>query len=214
MHHDTNLSRFSPSGPFTNALLHNTEITALIRDTEPHERGLFSTRPGNPSNIRTSTKSGSIVENTASRRTTSYDAPSQSSVVARVLGSDLLRKIQSSGQESKRDRRVNIDILLQGAEKLCAAFPLEGASTRINAIRDRHDLLVTSIKHWDDKLGRQQLNLNSIKEPASAQYDANTNSPSDDLKAEEEAILKLESKKADLEARVAALEHDLDHLRV
>ncbi|KFY34136.1 hypothetical protein V495_08206, partial [Pseudogymnoascus sp. VKM F-4514 (FW-929)] len=39
---------FPPPKIFTNALLASHDITALIRDTEPHERALFSVPPPPP----------------------------------------------------------------------------------------------------------------------------------------------------------------------
>ena len=38
----TPLPRFLPPRIFTNAILHSPDITALIRDTEAHERALFT----------------------------------------------------------------------------------------------------------------------------------------------------------------------------
>jgi DASH complex subunit Spc34 len=120
-------SRFPPPKIFTNALLGNHEITTLIRDTEPHERALFSIDP-NAKALPTQRRSN--------RRTTTFTSdenrgpipfnagPRKQSAVARVLGSDMLHEIESYGGNATNRRPegskgVNVEVILKGAEKLC-----------------------------------------------------------------------------------------------
>lgn len=119
--------RFPPPRIFTNALLGSHDITALIRDTEGHERALFQVDPS----VKTH---GS--QRRATRRGTTFPAESESesmasriystrknrnqSAVAQVLGSDMMEEIRRSAGTSSRGRgEVNVEVLLRGAEILC-----------------------------------------------------------------------------------------------
>lgn len=124
-------SRFPPPRIFTNSLLNSPDITALIRDTEAHERALFQPDPAvkssNPSQKR-ATRRGTTFqpetekkESMASRIYAAKDNRNQSAV-ARVLGSDMMEEIKRSTGTSTRGPRgeVNIEVLLRGAEILCS----------------------------------------------------------------------------------------------
>jgi hypothetical protein len=113
---------------FTNALLGSHDITALIRDTETHERALFQSNPS---------VKASNAQKRATRRATQFQPESETesmasriysarnnrnnSAVARVLGSDMMDEIKRSARTSTNGSRgeVNIDVLLKGAEILC-----------------------------------------------------------------------------------------------
>ena len=127
----TQINRFPPPKIFTNALLGHHEITILIRDTEPHERALFFVDPvAAPSNpIHPAIRRRTIFtgeENDTFGRRNLFDrthSKSQSSV-ARVLGGDMLHQIQLSSRSATRQKNsnsgsVDIEVLLQGAERLC-----------------------------------------------------------------------------------------------
>jgi hypothetical protein len=125
-HTSTNTARFPPPRIFTNALLGSHDITALIRDTESHERALFQTDPSVKSSQRRATRRGTIFpaeaegESMASRIYSARNNRNQSAV-ARVLGSDMMEEIKRSAGTSTRGSRseVNVDVLLRGAEILC-----------------------------------------------------------------------------------------------
>lgn len=121
-------SRFPPPKIFTNALLGNHEITTLIRDTEPHERALFSLDPQAkfvPTQHRSKRRTTTfpIEEN---NRLASFNVRSRKqSAVARVLGTHMQQEIESHGgrarnQKSGGLRGIDVEILLEGAEKLCS----------------------------------------------------------------------------------------------
>lgn len=210
---------FAPSKPFTNALLHNQEITALIRDTEPHERGLFSLDPNSRNGIGSSSARSQGADTTSRRRTAYGNTQSQPSAVARVLGNDMLRQIRSSNRDAGRGGGVDIEILLQGAERLCAAYQTPGTMDRIAALRQRHDKISTSIRSYEGQISQQQSSMNrfntgSVEEDVA--FDANDEIRmifnEQDLAAEDAAIKELEAKKKALEARVAGMERDLGGL--
>ena len=155
----------------------------------------------------------------ARRKTTHGGVQGHSTTVARVLGSEMLRKIQSSTQEGGRGRRVDIETLLQGAEKLCAVYHVPGTMDRINGIRTRHHSLSTSIADWEDKLTRQQSSMPRFGDAASRPgldeqaADELRTTVEDNLEVDEDVLQKLEAKKKALEGRIAALDRDLGGLR-
>jgi hypothetical protein len=113
---------------FTNALLGPHDITALIRDTEAHERALFQSDPmvkSSNSQRRATRRATQFqpeveAESMASRIYSARNNRNQSAV-ARVLGSDMMEEIKRSARGSGNGPRgeVNIDVLLKGAEILC-----------------------------------------------------------------------------------------------
>lgn len=135
------LCRFPPPKIFTNALIQPHDITTLIRDTEPHERALFSVQgssaPANAQDARAS----------RSRRATAFDVnahegsignsqygvrvPKSNAAIASLLGGNLAERIRQGaganvggryGHGSVHERakgEVDVDMLLNGAEKLC-----------------------------------------------------------------------------------------------
>lgn len=181
----------------------------LIRDTEPHERGLFSVDP----NIKSGRDYGS---ESIARRKAGRDEQYQSSVIAKVLGNDILMKLQSSNSNSGRSRRVDVEVLLQGAEKLSAVCEVLGSAERIANIRAQYDQLSSSIKRYEDKLSQQQASLNG----------GGSGSTGDDLRKQDfvahgditeedeiRVVKELENKKVALEARLAEMDRDLGGLR-
>ena len=124
--------RFTAPKIFANALIGNHEITNLIRDTEPHERALFSV---DPNTVNGSSSQRSIRRATAfpgdgngvtgRKSTYTRQDPRKQSAVAGVLGGEMLHEIQQSTRHATSQRNgggsgVNVEILLRGAEKLCA----------------------------------------------------------------------------------------------
>lgn len=123
---------------FTNALLAPHDITALIRDTEAHERALFSIAPPpvpNKSQIHqfSSSLSAPLQSSQQSRpalNPSSARQPRRHTAVAAVLGGDLYRRTRNGldpdstnryARPPARDRsNVDVELLLEGAEKLCA----------------------------------------------------------------------------------------------
>lgn len=123
---------------FANALLARHDITALIRDTETHERSLFSVAPpcvSSKSQGQQFTGSVSVSTNSGQQASTGHGTsssrqPKRNTAVATVLGGHLYRKIQNAstggdanagyGQARNTEKGdLDVDILLEGAEKLC-----------------------------------------------------------------------------------------------
>lgn len=206
-------------------MLFNQEITALIRDTEPHERALFSLDPTVTNNINSDSKSA-ISAAQSRRKTLAQAQQKQSSAVARVLGNDMLRQIQRSSRDSGRSRGVDVEVLLQGAERLSSVYAVAGLQDRIATLRSRLAQATESITYYEDHVAKQQAKLNRMNSGAdfdeysdpeepenTVNFTTTTMVSEEDMKAEEEAIKELEAKKKALEARVAGIEKDLGGLR-
>ncbi|RMZ89151.1 hypothetical protein DV736_g3623, partial [Chaetothyriales sp. CBS 134916] len=192
--------RFERPKIFTNALLGAHEITALIRDTEPYERSLFSLDPG------------------VGRPRPGPAPPAQQSAVARVLGPDMLSGIR----RSTRGRGVDVPVLLNGAEKLCEAYAVAGVPERIRAIRKRHQRIAASVEEHEEKVLQQQAKLHRLQAGA-AEDETETGDEDEaqgpttaarphDIDALEAEVAELEARKRLLEDRVAGMEKDLGGL--
>lgn len=151
--------------------------------------------------------------------------PRKQSAVARVLGHDMLREIQKSNGSASRTQtgRLDVEVLLRGAEKLCDVYPVPGASEKIASLRSRHRQISHSIAHYEEKVLKQQAKLDRINkvsdygqqdgdmEPSFDQAQEPTYTEAD-LNAEEQEIRELEQRKKTLEDRVAGMEKDLGGL--
>jgi hypothetical protein len=123
---------------FTNALLGQHDITTLIRDTETHERALFSVPPPPPPKAQDPSgnkRRTTVFQSQSAGPGLSADsvrAPRRNTAVAAVLGKDLVERIRRGGgggagsglgyQAYERGREkgeVDVEVLLEGAEKLC-----------------------------------------------------------------------------------------------
>lgn len=122
---------------FTNALLAPHDITALIRDTEPHERALFSIAPPpvpSKTQVQQYTSSVSASVNTDLPRPALAPAtarqPRRHTAVAAVLGRDIYQRTRNGNAAQQNSRYatsrsgdkqdLDVELLLHGAEKLCS----------------------------------------------------------------------------------------------
>ncbi|KAL2144957.1 hypothetical protein VTI28DRAFT_8301 [Corynascus sepedonium] len=248
---------FPPPKIFTNALLSNPDITSLIRDTEAHERALFSV-PAPPPPPQQSTATGRQIKpdpskhssrrqtvfNVAGGEVTTGPPPSSSrgagthtarrnTAVAAVLGGDLHAQIVRRGghqhqhQNQQGGGDVDIEVLLHGAEKLCAVYPLPGALERIPALRQKYAQQSATLAYYEGKVAEQQealerMNLERVLgEDEGEEGDGDeeegkegweTGMTEEDLRREEEEARALERKKRELQARLRAIESDLGGL--
>jgi DASH complex subunit Spc34 len=205
----------------------------LIRDTEPHERALFSL---DPNASKTVSRNGAAnatgvfaAERSVHGRKSIYPtAPSlKQSAVARVLGTDMLNEIrQSSGSAARSKGGVNVEILLRGAERLCEAYAVDGANDKIAAIRKRYQQISSSIVDCQERVSVQQSKLDRYHSGSGCSVNANAEIHPDgnheqdsvpvyteqDFEMEEAELHELEARKKALEVRVAGMEKDLGGL--
>ncbi|KIW61647.1 hypothetical protein PV05_01746 [Exophiala xenobiotica] len=211
---------FPPPKIFTNALLKDHEITTLIRDTEPHERALFTLDPtaiSRPRQQDATQPNGSL----QTRKSLFPNAhPVRQSAVTRLLGRDMLQEIRQSS--NKRDG-VNVEVLLRGAEKLCDVYAVAGVPEKIRALRNRYQEVAASLSSLEEKVSKQQSQLDrrnkSFEFDDEAENDLrNTDGDNtvmlteQDFQNEENEIRELEAKKKALEERVSGMERDLGGL--
>ncbi|WEW57569.1 hypothetical protein PRK78_003036 [Emydomyces testavorans] len=226
---------FPPPKMFVNALLRPHDITTLIRDTEAHERALFSTNPaagGVKYSQRRAARRGTIFPTEADKETMVsriYSAKNHrnQSAVARVLGGDMMEAIrQSANAPSNRTNRgeMNIDVLLRGAEMLCNVYPVAGAKEKISSLRQRHRDFSESIACLEERVADQAQQLDQMNHSnsyGSDYYHAEHSEPTkqhetditeEDIQRELEEIKELEIRKRLLEDRVSRMETDLGGL--
>ncbi|KAK4154301.1 hypothetical protein C8A00DRAFT_42891 [Chaetomidium leptoderma] len=238
---------FPPPKIFTNALLSHPDITSLIRDTETHERALFSVPPPPPP--PTTTRQNPDPPKPSSRRQTVFNVAAgevttgpppnstrtgptarRNTAVAAVLGGDLHAQIVRRGGGGAGDSRgggggdVDIEVLLHGAEKLCAVYPLPGALDRIPAQRQKYAQQSNTLAYYEGKVAEQQEALERMNMERSLdeeqEEDDNEDEGGDegvgmtqeDLRREEAEVRALDKKKRELQARLRAIESDLGGL--
>ncbi|MCJ1436436.1 hypothetical protein MMC27_005815 [Xylographa pallens] len=226
---------FPPPRRFTNALLHSHDITVLIRDTEAHERALFTVVPPdssssgiNLSSFRKSTVFDIGANGNGSRSTIgAYRGPRPTTAAGRILGGDLVSQIRSGGTSTGRDRtEVDVELLLTGAEKLCAVYPVEGAIDKIDSLRMRYKQLTSSIERYEARVAKQASQLEIMNQPKNYNDDKRYDNKDDeaphkqqpaeitveDIQREEAELKELEKKKRGLEDRVSGYERDIGGL--
>ncbi|KAL9122072.1 MAG: hypothetical protein Q9187_001373 [Circinaria calcarea] len=218
---------------FTNALVHPHDITVLIRDTEAHERALFTNAPAEPSAIgasKTKTRKSVAYGLSPSKerlkgRISSHGGSTRTAAVRMLLGGDVLDQLRKGGASGGRDRGdVNVDVLLTGAEKLC-----KGAAEKVSTLRTRYEQLSSSIARYETRVAKQALQLDQMNHPKEYTEDLNADDNEDkvvveptiqrhvranaeDIKREEEELRELEKKKRGLEDRVSGMDRDLGGL--
>ncbi|EPE03344.1 dash subunit spc34 [Ophiostoma piceae UAMH 11346] len=175
---------FPPPKVFTNALLYNEDITGLIRDTETHERALFSvpapakTAPEAPEAAAAAAAAAPDTATGARRRQTVFNvtggevttgppsarpsaAPRRQTAVAAVLGGDLHAQIEHRHSQ-KNGGDVDVNILLKGAEKLCSVYALPGALERIPVLRQKHAQQANTLIYYENKVAEQAQRLEEM----------------------------------------------------
>ncbi|ERT02684.1 hypothetical protein HMPREF1624_00985 [Sporothrix schenckii ATCC 58251] len=183
---------FPPPKVFTNALLYNDDITSLIRDTEAHERALFSVPAPLPAAKTTPAEAPStavsgagdsgagVAASSSKRRQTVFNvaagevttgppsarpsaAPRRQTAVAAVLGGDLHAQIgRRTGGGGGGGGDVDVNILLKGAEKLCTVYALPGALERIPVLRQKHAQQTSTLTYYEAKVAEQAQRLEGM----------------------------------------------------
>ncbi|KAL1899154.1 hypothetical protein Sste5346_003076 [Sporothrix stenoceras] len=180
---------FLPPKVFTNALLYNDDITSLIRDTEAHERALFSVpapppaakatlaetaaeaayKAGEADSAVPSSKRRQTVFNVAAGEVTTGPpsarpsaAPRRQTAVAAVLGGDLHAQIGRRIGGGSGGGDVDVNILLKGAEKLCSVYALPGALERIPVLRQKHAQQTSTLTYYEAKVAEQAQRLEGM----------------------------------------------------
>jgi hypothetical protein len=227
--------------------LQNHDITSLIRDTEAHERALFSVPPppAAPKHAEPPTSSnrrntifnpnGGPGATTSGGGANAVRAPRRNTAVAAVLGNELVERIRRGGgggagsglgyrkYDPSNKNEVDVESLLEGAEKLLGVYQVPGAHEKIAAMRQRHARLESSLEYYENRLAEQTVQLNRLNRSRGeyAEEDDNVEEEpqeefiltAEDLRREEDEVRQLESKKRGLEDRVHSMGRDISGLR-
>ena len=148
--------------------------------------------------------------------------------MAAVLGGDLHAQIGGGrGRDAAGAADVDIEVLLHGAEKLCAVYPLPGALERIPALRQKYAQQSGTLAYYEAKVGEQQgalerMNLERVlSEEEDEEQDEDEEEgqgglggamTEEELRSEELEVRELDRKKKELQARLRAIESDLGGL--
>ncbi|KAH8903261.1 DASH complex, subunit Spc34 [Coniochaeta sp. PMI_546] len=221
---------FPPPKIFTNALLSNHDITSLIRDTEAHERALYSVPPPPPPIVAPKKeaeppKRRQTVFNVADGAVTtgppSTRRPRQHTAVAAVLGGDLHAQIVRRGKaEDGTKGDVDVEVLLRGAEKLCTVYPLPGAKERISSLRQRYAHQSNTLAYYEARVEEQSEALGRMNKDHLFDDDDDEEQEDatgfhgdvwtdEELRREEEEVRELDKMKRELQERLKDLDKDL-----
>ena len=218
--------RFPPPKIFSNAILQPHDITSLIRDTEAHERALYTLAP--PGQL------AGVPDANVPRRSTVHNvngstlnrSQRQGSTAATLLGGELGDQIRKeTSREGKERGEVDVNLLMKGAEKLCSAYPVAGAPERIASLLSRYEQVNASISRYETRVSKHNAQLAKLKmkddvgDEEEDVDDEDTQHPppeshvtKEDLQSELEESEELEKKKQMLEERVSGMERDLGGL--
>ncbi|KAL0637767.1 hypothetical protein Q9L58_003157 [Maublancomyces gigas] len=220
---------FAPPKIFTNALIRTTDIVSLIRDTDAHERALFTV----PSTTSISTITPTVTNDKKSRVSI---APRRNTAVYSVLGGDMVEKLRRGGAGGVGrgvggvpmvGGDVDVEVLLMGAERLGSVYHIPGAAARISRARDRFEQLTESLENYDALIEaqRSQLDLLHGRSMSGEIEDEEMHDHDDDgatylrpgeeevteamIRREEEEIRELEGKKEELEGRIKGVDKQM-----
>jgi len=139
----------------------------------------------------------------------------------------MLREIrQSTNNTARSQERVNFEVLLRGAEKLCQVYAVPGIPDKIQTLRRRHREILQSLLSVEEKVRQQQslsdrrikgLGDGEMGDAGELDIDAVSQDTAaftlEDFQAEEDEIRELEARKKTLEDRISGIERDLGGLR-
>lgn len=115
------LFRFPTPKIFTNALLQPHDVTALIRDTEGHERALFTVLSPEPGSLEARRKQTGFNVESVGNGAITFEGSRANATISKVLGRGLLQGLRpKNGIEERENGEIDVEALLNGAERLCA----------------------------------------------------------------------------------------------
>uniref|UniRef100_L2G9N3 DASH complex subunit SPC34 n=1 Tax=Colletotrichum fructicola (strain Nara gc5) TaxID=1213859 RepID=L2G9N3_COLFN len=203
---------FPPPKIFTNAMLYNSDITSLIRDTEAHERALFSVPP--PPAPATSQNPDPKLNN---RRQTVFNVAS-----GEVTTGPPATRGGGGGGPRYLPFGEAICTTSYAAASLCGVYALPGALERIPQLRNRYAHQTNTLAYYEAKVAEQQAALERMNKD---HWMGDEEEPEDDdeeededmmteeeYRAEEELVRDLDRKKRELQQRLRAMDKDLGGL--
>lgn len=213
---------------FTNALLSAPDITNLIRDTEVHERALFSVPTpvssfNNPGLVKPTSRRQTVFNVSHGEVTTTQSkmrAPRRQAAVAAVLGPELHQEVKK--MEGNGNYEINLDVLLRGIEKLNAVYSVPGVVGRVQDFRSRHAQTLWALPHYEELVEKQTRQLERLNHGDLGNDDESSkfelpaefgeSGIDEEIRKEEIEIEELEQKKLELESRIQSIEKDIGGL--
>lgn len=139
-----------------------------------------------------------------------------------MLGAPMHDRLRRGERDRKGD--VDVEVLLQGAEKLCGVYELPGARERIAGLRRKYAHGKNTMAYYEARVAEQGEQLASLNrdwmEEGEGEDDEEEEEEmvdgqewtEDDLRREEEEAREMEAKKRELQVRLRAMEKDLGGL--
>ena len=120
-------------------------------------------------------------------------------------------KLQRTGSAE-----VDVDVLLNGAEKLCGVYDQPGARDRIAQLRSKHRAGRNTMAYYEAKVAEQAEQLAAYNkdwmDDESEEDDDGEVWTVDDLKREEAEVREMEGRKRELQETLSMLQRDLGGL--
>lgn len=115
---------------------------------------------------------------------------------------------------------VDVDVLLEGAKKLCGVYEVPGAVRRIAELRRRKGDIEGRMAYYEEKVREQGEMLEAMNKDWRGEDSSEEEEEAEDgeimteeqLRAEEEEVRELERRKRELQERLRAMEKDLGGL--
>jgi len=212
---------FAPPKIFTNALLHSTDIVSLIRDTDAHERVLFTV----PSAAHVPSSDTPLPHPKPNKARMSV-APTRNTAVHSVLGGDMVRQLRQAGAGGVGGGiggvamgEVDVELLLLGAEKLIGVYNIPGAAQRIESAREQFEHLTESITNYEALVEAQRSQLDLLHRRPEDEPEVieelqpeilHTEITDEMLEEEEMKIRELESRKSELEVKIKSIDRKMN----
>ena len=114
---------------------------------------------------------------------------------------------------------MDVEVLLRGAERLCAVYPVAGAAENIAMLRARYKEVSGGIEVYESRVGSQQAaRLREEQDGGVGEgredEDVGEQQQQIDIEELEREVQELEVRKRTLEGRVRGIEKDLGGLRI
>lgn len=156
-----------------------------------------------------------------------HQHPRRNTAVAAVLGGEMHSAItrRPPGSREGGGDAVDIEVLLQGAEKLGAVYPLPGAEGRVAGIRQRWAGQANTLAYYEAKVAEQAERLGRLgkrdefgeeeevdERGGAEEVVLDSLMTEEDLRREELEVRELEAKKREQQERLKAMDKDLGGL--
>lgn len=171
-------------------------------------------------------QAGEVTTGAPTSRGGTHHPTRRNTAVAAVLGGEMHSAItRRPGRAAAEGDAVDIEVLLHGAEKLCAVYPLPGAEGRVAGIRQRWAGQANTLAYYEARVAEQSERLGRLgkrdefggaeeeeEDGGGEEVVLDSMMTEEDLRREELEVRELELKKRELQERLKAMDKDLGGL--